>query len=240
MEQDKERDLDYEKLLDEKIAQAVLSRPLSKKMSDEEFEAWLEEGQRKYVKKRRRKGTVVASFLVCVFLSASVFGMIPVLGESSAAPDDDMTIVEQDGNLIIGSNGSEGVGNSVKIDNLPEKYSDKLIWFEDMPKGYTFDSVKVKTEIEKLNKFTITYKFNDSELVIIEKETDLESMDVTVLNNYDKILTLDGIDLYMKDNTDLNYYAFSINGMIIKILADKEIKEKEIEAMVASRTFKIV
>ena len=58
MEQDKERDLDYEKLLDEKIAQAVLSRPLSKKMSDEEFEAWLEEGQRKYVKKRRRKRCV--------------------------------------------------------------------------------------------------------------------------------------------------------------------------------------
>ena len=139
---------DYEELINEKIAKAVLSRPVLH-MDYDEFDAWLRDGQKKYMAKRRKRRIRFCSAAVCFCVCLGAAAVLPPLvGESSAARDRNMTVVEENGNIIIGGDGEAGIERSVaeykSLDDIRPADKEKLILFEEIPEGYVLESVEIE------------------------------------------------------------------------------------------------
>lgn len=236
---DGEKDeVDYEELVNQRIAKAVLSRPVLH-MDYQEFDAWLKDGQRKYMAKRRRKQRRLCSIAVCICLCIGAVTMIPPLvGESSAARDDDMTIVEENGNIIIGGNGEAGVGFSVaeyeSLNDMSPREKEDLVLFDNIPKGYVLSSIRIE-ELQGRKESTLKYVNENSEKMII-KENEKRDGDnqVTIFMDFEECFNNKGITVYKREDVENNFFAFIAGNVIVDITVRPNVLDEEIEAMIDS------
>ena len=235
---EKKEEIDYEELINERIAKAVLSRPVLH-MDYDEFDAWLRDGQKKYLAKRRRRRIRLCSIVVCAFVCVSAVTLLPpMVGESSAARDNTMTVTEEGGNVIIGGDGEAGFGTRVEIhksfDDLSLEDQEGLILFNKIPESFSLNSIRLEKKYD-IKEITINY-FSETlgeELVIHESEYNNENEQTILLKDYKKWCEEGNRIVYRRTEKDVNYFAFIENEKFIKIIS-KNIQDKEIEAMIDS------
>ena len=239
--------------LDEKLSdvlsRAVLSETESSFAAQDDFKNWLEEGtQRQHMERRRkirRAGLAAAVFLCAVLLTGSLLlsdALPPSLqgllgaGEGVAVPETDSDIHAESGNLVIGGDGNGNVGTwtatVASYDDIPEKYREQIVWFEEIPEGYELVEILI---IQNLNDITIVQKFvcyDEKELIV--KQMQYDGNKLGIIERVDEEITIGNKTVHLRAIDDAITYVFLEADKIVFLLDQANLEKEKIEAMFAS------
>lgn len=243
--------------LDEKLSdvlsRAVLLDAESSFADRDAFQNWLEEGVQRQELVRRRKirriGLGAVAVFVCVCLLSGSFMLLtdilpPSLhallgpGEGVAVPDPNQDITYENGSIVIGGDGNGNVGTwtatFASYEDIPEKYREQIVWFEDMPEGYELEQVAIKSGINYESYIISYYNEMGGSLRVKKIIEENPSESVTVLSNFDEEFYLNRTFVYKKFADSSVIYAYLQDKAIIYILDSGFIEQTKIEAMIAS------
>ena len=161
MKQETENKLD--EMLRDALQEAAYAEREPSFADRDAFQNWLEEGRCRRNLARRRKircaGLAAAAVFLCVFLlSGSLFFLSDSLppslqnlltpDEGIATPDCGQDLTCENGSIVIGGDGNGNAGTwtatFASYEELPEKYREQIIWFENMPEGYELENIKIQ------------------------------------------------------------------------------------------------
>ena len=242
--------------LDEKLSdalsRAVLSETESSFTDRDAFQNWLEEGARRQLLARRRKirriGLAAAAVFLCaVLLTGSLLladALPPSLQallspeEGVAVPDFNFGVESGNGNVVIGGDGNGNTGTwtatFASYDEIPEKYLEQIIWFEEMPEGYELENVTIMRGIQRIE-FTSEYSCEKRTVFRVKQIRYYQDVDnINVMNGYDNVEIIHGMDVYRKKADAMNSYAFFLDNNAISLLDTESLNKKQIEAIIAS------
>lgn len=249
---------DYKKLVDEKLEDALshavaaeLQQERSMFGSEEELCSWLEAQERLRRNNRRRLvkgGLAAAAVFVCLLLALGSFfppesvlpeGLQFLLGieESIASPDPDGDVTEENGSIVIGGDGNGNLdtwtATFASYEDIPEQYQDQIIWFEEMPEGYELEKIEI---IQNYNNCAIyLYYMHENNTLIAEQLLNSDKAEtLNILNQYDEVINLLNMQVYVKKGTHNIRYSFGMNGDLVSVIDFYKIEFKKIEALIAS------
>ncbi len=242
--------------LDEKLSEvlcrAVISETKSSFSDRDTFQNWLEEGERRQCLARRRKirrigFAAAAVFLCAILLTGSLLlsdALPPSLKallspeEGVAVPRADSDITYENGSIVIGGDGNGNVGTwtatFASYDDIPEKYREQIVWFEDMPEGYVLEEINISEAPNNVNFVTQYDCENDIVLVIKQTVHIKHEFDAAVLNKYDERINVDGYSLYKKKIDNVTMYSYVDEKNYMCIMDFSKVTQNKIEAMIAS------
>ena len=242
--------------LDEKLSdalsRAVLSETESSFADRDAFQNWLEEGARRQLLARRRKirriGFAAAAVFLCAVLLTGSLLLTDVLppslqallspGEGLAVPDVNSNVESGSGNVVIGGDGNGNTGTwtatFASYDEIPEKYREQIVWFEEMPEGYELVEIEITQNLNNLELVT-TYNFNHKKNLRIKQTTYYHNVDkITIFNQYDKKIVMGEFEFYKKISEQYSTYSMTCKNDVVHILDYLHIEQEKIEAMIAS------
>lgn len=235
--------------LSEALSQAVLSETESLFAGRDAFQNWLEKGAQRQCLARRRKirriGLAAAAVLLCaVLLSGSLLlsdALPPSLEallspwEGMAVPGFNSNVEPGNGNVVIGGDGNGNTGSwtatFASYDDVPEKYREQIVWFEEMPVGYELVEIHIT---QNLNDITIVQKFRYNEQVLIVKQMQYDGNKLGIIERTDEKITLEDKTVYLREIDDAITYVFLEADKIVFLLDQANLKKEKIEAMLAS------
>ena len=244
-------DAEFDDALSKTLSAAVSSRQKASFSSTEDFADWLRQGEQKRKQRRCRRivyilAAAAAVFAFAIYLCTSCFETVlpaSILLPWDSTPtyadsDTENNITEENGSIVIGGDGNTNTdtwtATFTSYDDLPEKYKEEIIWFEELPEGYEVSRIKVEQRFDTTI-FSTTFLKKETVILRIKQTIDNGNpKDTTIINHYDKIISLGEKDIFVKKESSGILYAF-INSISVIMLHDMdEIGEKEIEAMIAS------
>ena len=237
--------------LSEALSQVVFSETESFFADRDALQNWLDEGaQRQNItrhRKIRRAGLAAAAVFLCVVLLTGSLLLSDALPpslkallspeEGVAVPGFNSNVESGNGNVVIGGDGNGNTGTwtatFTSYDEIPEKYREQIIWFEDMPEGYELETV---TLVDNLNTFNFASNFKCDENYLLLKQTKQtnDGSRTAILNKYFEPIRIAEKTVYrgMIDGT-WNYIYFE-DMWNINLIAKSDLSTKKIEAMLAS------
>lgn len=245
----------FDEELSKTLSEAVSSRQESGFSSREDFESWLRQGAVQQKRRRTRRfltGSLAAAavFACAVFLynvlftSAAVLpanAVLPWNPDSTYADTDSLTdpsITEESGSIVIGGDGNSNTdtwtATFTSYDDIPEKYKDEIIWFEELPEGYETDSISLKRD---KNVLIIEIYFNKytEKVLKVQKIINLKDKNgISIINQYDEILTCNGNTVYLKINAKNNLYMYAAESSKLLIYDYKKLEKEKIEVLITS------
>lgn len=238
--------------LSEALSQAVLSETESLFAGRDAFQNWLEKGAQRQCLARRRKirriGLAAAAVLLCaVLLSGSLLlsdALPPSLEallspwEGMAVPGSDSDITYENGSIVIGGDGNGNVGTwtatFASYDDIPEKYREQIVWFEEMPEGYELESVEI-TRTPNDEYLTLTFCNRTITVMTVKQRAVAQNMtDATILYEFDSEIEIGGYIVYRKTADYADSYAYICDNNFISLFCFANEKQEKIEAMIAS------
>ncbi len=248
---ERNEDWQFDEELSKALTAAVSSRQKSAFRTREEFEAWLREGEKKRKQRQRRRIglTAAAAVFVCaVFFCSSYFVSISDAAPTAllpwnstptyANPDSQTSITEENGSIVIGGDGNMNTdtwtATFASYDDLPEKYKEEIIWFEDMPEGYEVSKIVIE-KYRKKSSITIHYLWHDLPSIKIKQAISFDEVPtMTIINQYDDVFKIKNKDVYLRKDKDINLYIFIEDASEIHIYDKDNLDFKKIEALIAS------
>ncbi len=239
--------------LSEVLSRAVLSETESSFADRDAFQNWLEEGAQRQTLVRRRKirriGLAAAAVFVCALLLSGSFMVLtdtlpPSLqallgpGEGVASPDVNSDVESGNGNVVIGGDGNGNTGTwsatFTSYDDIPEKYREQIVWFEEIPEGYELDSIEITKNLYSIEYISNFYA--DGHLTLLVKQTMYLSKEykTTILNGYDGEVQIGKYMTYTKKMRNAMMYFYHDKESEISIFDFSDLTQKKIEAMIAS------
>ena len=239
--------------LDEKLSEvlcrAVISETESSFFDRDAFKNWLEEGERRQCLARRRKirriGFVAAAVFLCaVLLTGSLLltdALPPYLqallspGEGVAEPNFNSNAESGNGNVVIGGDGNGNTGTwtatFASYDDIPEKYREQIIWFEEMPEGYELVEIEIT---QNLNDIIINQSFKSSEHLLRVKQIQNKGGKITIVEQADAEIVVSDRAVYRSTIDNAVTYTFLEGNQIVFLLDQAVLNQEKIEAMIAS------
>lgn len=235
--------------LSEALSQAVLSETESLFAGRDAFQNWLEKGAQRQCLARRRKirriGLAAAAVLLCaVLLSGSLLlsdALPPSLEallspwEGMAVPGSDSDITYENGSIVIGGDGNGNVGTwtatFASYDDIPEKYREQIVWFEEMPEGYELESVEI---INTTNKSKLIASFVSLKGRLVIKQSKYEENSVAVLSDISEEAFIANKTVYIEKIDRATTYTFFEGTQIVYIIDQVNLPKEKIEALLAS------
>lgn len=166
-----------------KLREIHMSQDLGVDFTREKFDEIIGAAEAERVKAYRRRKMIRAA-IVCLLIgavcSSLLFGMC-TWENATAENDDETKIMEQSGNLIIGSGivgGDETVGVTVEeyasIDDLPEDIKEKahFIFLDD----FVIERIKVR-RVEAAWMIDTEYSYSKTETIIIYEQNIIEGLE---------------------------------------------------------------
>ena len=236
--------------LSEALSRAVLSETESSFADRDAFQNWLNEGARCQNLNRRRKirraGLAVAAVFLCVILLTGSLLLSDTLPpslqallspeEGVAVPGFNSNVESGNGNVVIGGDGNGNAGTwtatFTSYDEIPEKYREQIIWFEEMPEGYELESAMLTRNYNSTELFSHYKMKNGIELIV--KQTFFEETEVSVLNDCDAEFKVENQTVYIKKVTESTMYILLKENSEVIIIDYSDLTNKKIEAMIAS------
>ena len=250
---------DYTRLTEERLRDALIRETESRSRqssfaSPEAFEAWLMQGHLRAEKKQRRKIritlTAAAAVILCAVFLAGSDGLLSAAfpenlgsllspGETIAAPNphDGSDAEEQNGSIVIGGdhngNMDTWTASFTSYDDIPDKYKEEIIWFEDMPEGYELEEIEIVRNQDNIEIY-ITGKISNKNIQTVQVINDKGEMLTVIMNQFEINEKIATRNVYIKKSTISTSYVFEITNGVLEIRDECNIPQKEIEAMIAS------
>ena len=239
-------DAEFDDALSKTLSAAVSSRQKASFSSTEDFADWLRQGEQKRKQRRCRRivyilAAAAAVFAFAIYLCTSCFETVlpaSILLPWDSTPtyadsDTENNITEENGSIVIGGDGNTNTdtwtATFTSYDDLPEKYKEEIIWFEELPEGYEVGQI----EIEQRTALTVikTSVTSQSKEVLRIKQTIFNDQYNTsaILNQYDTIISCQDKTVYIKQESYETLYMF-----IYEKSAIKQVSQNKIETMIAS------
>lgn len=244
-------DAEFDDALSKTLSAAVSSRQKASFSSTEDFADWLRQGEQKRKQRRCRRivyilAAAAAVFAFAIYLCTSCFETVlpaSILLPWDSTPtyadsDTENNITEENGSIVIGGDGNTNtdtwIATFTSYDDLPEKYKEEIIWFEDLPEGYEVNTIKIEQRFD--TKVILSDIFMDNKLVMrIKQKRDVRNVNsITVVNQYDIKLDICDRTIFKKEDTPGFLYTFIEGDSIISIHDTSGIHPRKIEAMIAS------
>ena len=244
-------DAEFDDALSKTLSAAVSSRQKASFSSTEDFADWLRQGEQKRKQRRCRRivyilAAAAAVFAFAIYLCTSCFETVlpaSILLPWDSTPtyadsDTENNITEENGSIVIGGDGNTNTdtwtATFTSYDDLPEKYKEEIIWFEDLPEGYEVSKVIIK---EKTNRtlFHTTISDGTKEVLRIKQTKQTSRIgNVDIINQYDSSFSVNSHTVYIKKNKKNTLYLFQENDSIIHIFDLNSTEQNKIEAIIAS------
>lgn len=244
-------DAEFDDALSKTLSAAVSSRQKASFSSTEDFADWLRQGEQKRKQRRCRRivyslAAAAAVFAFAIYLCTSCFETVlpaSILLPWDSTPtyadsDTENNITEENGSIVIGGDGNTNTdtwtATFTSYDDLPEKYKEEIIWFEDLPEGYEVEKIEMHQRLNDL--ITIISINTQDKFVMRIKEINADSTKETlaILNQYDELINVDTLNIYVKEEKDSILYMFLIGSTAIHIYDMEKSVPQKIEAMIAS------
>ena len=234
---------DYRKILSEKFRAANQLETNHLTEEDEEYLLILAEARANHARikadrqaaRKRLAARAAAVLIIAALVSSSYLLGMKSDSKASADPDDEVKVVQQGDNIIIGpgvSEGDENVGvvtkTYTKLSRLPIEMRHRVESIENQNLMFTKAKMVIGKSIE-----TQIYYFEDknhSEIIIIfEKIIDLH-MNIDVARSYDSIMDYNDVKIYCKEYNEsaLYYFDYSDSKVIVTISKLSKIKIEDI------------
>ncbi len=243
-------DAEFDDALSKTLSAAVSSRQKASFSSTEDFADWLRQGEQKRIQRRCRRivyilAAAAAVFAFAIYLCTSCFETVlpaSILLPWDSTPtyadsDTENNITQENGSIVIGGDGNTNTdtwtATFTSYDDLPEKYKEEIIWFEELPEGYKVSKIDIEKKHDT-KAFTIQLTLEGTQALRIKQIQKSQSDRVIILNQFDKKLRLNNQDVYFITENNITQYIFNLDKNIIYLhdLTGQEIKT--IEAIIAS------
>ena len=100
---------------------------------------------------------------------------------------------------------------------------EKVFEFTYIPEGYEF-----KKKIEKNFAVAYIYKNTDEkEITIRQKVMEESKLRIDIEQGYTKVFTIDGTDIYLREDERINTYVFEYNSYMVQIQFQDKLSEEE-------------
>lgn len=243
-------DAEFDDALSKTLSAAVSSRQKASFSSTEDFADWLRQGEQKRKQRRCRRivyilAAAAAVFAFAIYLCTSCFETVlpaSILLPWDSTPtyadsDTENNITEENGSIVIGGDGNTNTdtwtATFASYDDLPEKYKEEIIWFEELPEGYELYILEVEKQSNKVS-FT-TYLSNNNERLRIKQTKYNGAYDeLTIITQFDEMFDVSNRKIYKRYWADSILYIFVENQSEIIIYDTVEFNQKKIETMIAS------
>jgi len=249
-----DEELCFDEELSKTLTAAVSARQESGFQSPEEFEAWLRQGEEKRSRRQLRRlqwGLTAAAVFACaVFLYNAFFASAAILPASVlmpwnpaptyASPDSesDPSITEENGSIVIGGDGNVNTdtwtATFTSYDDIPEKYKDEIIWFEELPEDYEVSAIKIVQALEEISCETIFQNSQNESLIVKQIARQADEKNVIILNQHDRTLELNDKNIYIKNDSRSLLYIYIEGSNLLHIYDKNYLEQKKIEAMITS------
>ena len=247
-----ESDNKLDEKLSEALSRAVLSETESSFADRDAFQNWLDEGAQRQNLNRRRKirraGLAAAAVFLCaILLTGSLLlsdALPPSLKallspeEGVAVPGFNSNVESGNGNVVIGGDGNGNTGTwsatFASYDEIPEKYREQIIWFEEMPEGYELETINVKQNNTNVS-FILKYQGeNNSVIVIKQMESETDIPDVKILCEFDVEMKIGDYKVYKKTADNVETFSYVVDDSFISLICFNCGNQNKTEAMIAS------
>ena len=196
-------DAEFDDALSKTLSAAVSSRQKASFSSTEDFADWLRQGEQKRKQRRCRRivyslAAAAAVFAFAIYLCTSCFETVlpaSILLPWDSTPtyadsDTENNITEENGSIVIGGDGNTNTdtwtATFTSYDDLPEKYKEEIIWFEELPEGYEVSEISISDELNKIT-FSIHYSIDKKDMLIVKQTLEKnDSINGIVINKYDE------------------------------------------------------
>lgn len=236
----------YRKILREKFraANQLETGPLTEE--DEEYLRILAEARANHAKikaarqeaRKRLAARAAAVFIVAALVSSSYLLGMKSDTKASADPDDEVKVVQQGDNIIIGPGVSEKDEN---VGVVKFTYKDTAA----LPERIRDDMHFINSNIIKLEKIVVTminecicidayYNLEGKTIRVYEEIVPHNSKYITMLSESAIVWKDNGNTIYIDDSGNNDVYSFKLDERLISIYVEENCPEKEIEAIVHS------
>ena len=228
-----ENNKDYEKRLGRRLREAYLKDYEGPAMSRENFHRLIEAAEKKKNHNKAMIGLAAACVAICLVCGGFIAGM-SMRESASAGKDDETKAVQQGDSVVIGSGVSENdqnVGVSTKtytdIEDIPEDLREQIHFLD----SDEFELEKVKAKLSK-DVICVVLYYDGKERITIDETFFLSPNNIDlVLHEPDRHWEYEGTVIYMESTGESVKYSLARDEQIFCIRSDKEIKQKEIEAI---------
>lgn len=244
-------DAEFDDALSKTLSAAVSSRQKASFSSTEDFADWLRQGEQKRKQRRCRRivyilAAAAAVFAFAIYLCTSCFETVlpaSILLPWDSTPtyadsDTENNITEENGSIVIGGDGNINTdtwtATFTSYDDLPEKYKEEIIWFEDLPEGYEITQIKIHQKMNTIFFDIVLSAFDDKVLRIKQICNNDDRNETAILNQYPQKIQINATDVFMKQGDEYNSYAYAKAGSIIYLYDSIKQDRKKIEALIAS------
>ena len=244
-------DAEFDDALSKTLSAAVSSRQKASFSSTEDFADWLRQGEQKRKQRRCRRivyilAAAAAVFAFAIYLCTSCFETVlpaSILLPWDSTPtyagsDTENNITEENGSIVIGGDGNGNMGawtaTFTSYEDIPEKYREEMIWFEDLPEGHEVSKITIE---EYANGTTYQFFFmheNKIELMIKQILGSDNLNNVSIINQFDSSIFFCNENVYVKKNDISTLYVFAKKNSIIHLFDFNQLEMQKIEAIIAS------